>query len=347
MAPSCCLKYKKMNARDIAGMMRHDARRVGHRHVDLDRSHLNRTLVGQGSDILGAIKAREAATGAVIRSNVDEPYVYGLATTSPEYFRDEGQGPGEWNPEKLEAWTEATLKYLKRQFGENLVWASIDLDEATPHIDFTVVPIVEQRRKGGKTVQAVSPRTLFWSNSYGKEKGFAAYQTTYAEALAHLGIVRGEPGSDAEYKPVKDMNELKRRENELRSERSHLDLKHLVVKSEANDAKARAAADRLVGSEVIDGEGDRTAPVLVFDQTVTDDRQDEIMSFDKRILQYVWEKARAWSEAILAQYARGIAQAQAERDNETRRNAERALAKEQERRVTATRRSINRSAREL
>jgi len=49
---------------------------------------------------------------------------------------------------KLNAWIDANLDWLKRTFGEeNLVSCVLHMDEKTPHLHASVVPIVTEERK--------------------------------------------------------------------------------------------------------------------------------------------------------------------------------------------------------
>lgn len=59
----------------------------------------------------------------------------GLVTLSPELLKDN---------KNLNIWANRTRDWLKARFGENLVSAVVHLDELSPHMHFTVVPMDEK-----------------------------------------------------------------------------------------------------------------------------------------------------------------------------------------------------------
>lgn len=114
-----------------------------------------------------------------------------LLTASPGYFRDEGQGPGEWNAEKLDRWTASQVEYIRQRFGsDNVVQMTLHLDEATPHIHAIVVPITQDRRLSARDV-------------VGNRHKLRDLQTDYAKAMQPLGLERGVEGSRATHQTVK------------------------------------------------------------------------------------------------------------------------------------------------
>lgn len=157
------------------------------KEVDSSRSHLNRVLVGSKEpykDIVDMLPEKRRKN-AVLAVEV-------LLTASPEYFRDEGQGHGEWNDEKLEAWVKPAQEFAKQHFGKNLVNMALHLDEATPHIQLFVVPL----RDDGK----LDARSIF------DQKALIEYQDKYQASVAHLGLKRGVSAdvSHREHESVKD-----------------------------------------------------------------------------------------------------------------------------------------------
>jgi len=109
---------------------------------------------------------------------------------SPEYFRPDNPGAaGEYDQERMEAWRDRTMQWLGDTFGKNLVSAHLHLDESTPHIQALVVPLDERGVLNAKKLFGpVALRT---------------HQSTYAEALAPLGLQRGVEGSKAKHQDVR------------------------------------------------------------------------------------------------------------------------------------------------
>ena len=111
-----------------------------------------------------------------------------VLSASPSYFRPgrERMG-GVFEPGRVKAWATASLAWAKRQWPDQLASAVLHLDEMTPHIHLLVVP----RVKSSAGVWKLNSKALF------DRERLRELQTGYGEALAPLGIRRGEPGSMA------------------------------------------------------------------------------------------------------------------------------------------------------
>jgi hypothetical protein len=273
-----------MDRPGVRAMELHDQRRIGSKHVDLKRSRFNKTFVGEGSRILAALDARQKKTGAKLRKNIKEPYVMGLCVTSPEFFEGSDHRVP-WDVPKVREWARETIKYLKSEFGENLVWAAADMDEKTPHIDFAVLPVVEERRKvKGKEYfkSALSPQKVLFTCERDGETGYSIYQTAYAKALDPLGIERGELGSEAEYRPVKDMNELKRKEAEFRAVQKAFEI----------------GVQSIVAGEIIGAIDDNESKRLLFDPEIEPSRRDDLSEAVEPAFTRIWALARSVAHAV-------------------------------------------------
>ena len=105
---------------------------------------------------------------------------------------------------KLDKWTDANLKWLRDTFGEdNVVSCVLHMDEKTPHLHATVVPIVtgERKRKsreGEKKYRTQTGPRLPADDVMGRGR-LSTYQNTYAEAMREFGLQRGVVGSTAKH----------------------------------------------------------------------------------------------------------------------------------------------------
>lgn len=105
---------------------------------------------------------------------------------------------------KLDKWTDANLKWLRETFGEdNVVSCVLHMDEKTPHLHATVVPIVtgERKRKsreGDKKYRTQTGPRLSADDVMGRAR-LSTYQNTYAEAMREFGLQRGVIGSTAKH----------------------------------------------------------------------------------------------------------------------------------------------------
>lgn len=109
---------------------------------------------------------------------------------------------------KLKAWCADNLGWLRKTYGaENLVSAVLHMDEATPHIHATIVPIVtgERRKANEKKLgkkryrkkSTVQPRLC--ADDVMTRVKLKSYQDSYAEAMNKYGLERGIVGSEVRH----------------------------------------------------------------------------------------------------------------------------------------------------
>ena len=117
-----------------------------------------------------------------------------VLSASPIYFRPGREHiGGAYESDKVKAWTVASLAWAKRQWPDQLASVVLHLDEQTPHLHLLVVP----RVKSAAGVWKLNSKALF------DRERLRELQTEYGNALAPLGIRRGEPGSEAKHSEVK------------------------------------------------------------------------------------------------------------------------------------------------
>ena len=108
------------------------------------------------------------------------------------------------NDGKLGSWIDVNLKWLKETFGdENLVSCVLHMDEKTPHLHATVVPIVTGERirrkwEGEKKYETKSGPRLSADDVMRRSK-LHEYQNNYAKAMKPFGLQRGIVGSTAKH----------------------------------------------------------------------------------------------------------------------------------------------------
>ena len=117
-----------------------------------------------------------------------------VLSASTSYFRPgrESMG-GVFEPDKVKAWASASLAWAKRQWPDQLASAVLHLDEQTPHLHLLVIP----RVKSAAGVWKLNSKALF------DRQRLRELQTGYGEAMAPLGIRRGEPGSVTTHSEVR------------------------------------------------------------------------------------------------------------------------------------------------
>jgi hypothetical protein len=117
-----------------------------------------------------------------------------VLSASPSHFRPGREHiGGAFEPDKAKTWAMASLAWARRQFPDQLASAVLHLDEMTPHMHLLVVP----RVKSAAGVWKLNSKALF------DRERLRDLQTSYGEAMAPLGIRRGEPGSQAAHSEVR------------------------------------------------------------------------------------------------------------------------------------------------
>ena len=109
---------------------------------------------------------------------------------------------------RLDDWAESSVRWAKETFGEeNVVGAHLHMDEQTPHLHVTVVPIVTTERKKKASESNVKKRYRTKSkdgprlsaNDIMTRENLIRFQDTYAEAMERFGLERGIRGSEARH----------------------------------------------------------------------------------------------------------------------------------------------------
>ncbi len=117
-----------------------------------------------------------------------------VLSASPSHFRPGREHVGgAYEPDRVKAWATASLAWARRQWPDQLASAVLHLDEMTPHMHLLVVPRVQSAAGGWK----LNSKALF------DRERLRELQTSYGEAMAPLGIRRGEPGSQAAHSEVR------------------------------------------------------------------------------------------------------------------------------------------------
>jgi uncharacterized protein (DUF3084 family) len=125
-----------------------------------------------------------------------------MSGTSEDMHRIQAEG-------KLDDWCRDNVKWLQDTFGkDNVISAVLHLDEKTPHIYATVVPIVQgERRKAkqekdnGKKKYRKKPTdsVRLCADDVMTRDNLDHFQDTYAEIMEKYGLQRGVRGSEARH----------------------------------------------------------------------------------------------------------------------------------------------------
>lgn len=237
-------------------MSDHIERRVIAPNVDPMRTHLNRELVRMPEGIRerdDAIAARISSAG--IRRKITHDQVRAirvmLSGTHEDMMEIEKAG-------RLDDWCRDSMDWLYRTFGrENVVSAVLHMDEHTPHIHATLVPIVTgERRKagqkkpqeGGRTYRKKANAARLCADDVLNRTRLIAYHDDYARVMVKYGLQRGIRGSEARHVSTaqyyrdlrRQTDELEENVRQLQAEQEEAEKRLETARKEINTQKLEA-----------------------------------------------------------------------------------------------------------
>jgi regulator of replication initiation timing len=206
------IRMAKLQGKDLAGIESHMMRKHPSKtniDIDYERSKDNVVLVDAGN-----LKEK-------VQARIDELHlkrcrkdavrcVDFLVTASPESMNAMSE-------KQQQQYFEKSLKWLKSRYGsENVMYAVVHRDEATPHMDVGIVPVTRDGRLSAKSIFT--------------KKELTAVQDDFHEAVAkHYGLERGVRGSEAKhlsdmrYKSKLAADELEEANNKLSARRKMIE----------------------------------------------------------------------------------------------------------------------------
>lgn len=171
----CILSLEKVHSMgSLQQRHKHNFREMNLKHIDLDLSRENEELINDsGLDYKDLwyqrIKDIEMKNGQPISVRKNAVLAYEVIMS---FSRD--------SDVDIDAWKRANKEWLFATFGEeNVISATLHMDETTPHIHAVVVPIDERNKLCAKSFTG------------GRGKMFSL-QTEYGKAMKPLGLQRGE-----------------------------------------------------------------------------------------------------------------------------------------------------------
>ena len=249
------LDFKKAKGASDARMSDHIERRVIAPNVDSTRTHLNRELVElpEGVTIRDeAIAHRIKSAGIKRKITPDQVRAIRvmMSGTHEDMMKIQQEG-------RIDEWCNDSMEWLHKTFGRgNTVSAVLHMDDTTPHIHATIVPIVTGERRKAKQKQTEGKR------SYRKKADAArlcaddvlnrdrliGYHDDYAKIMDKYGLQRGVRGSEARhvttaqyYRDLKrQTGELETGVQQLQEEREEAEKRLKQVKKEIGTQKLEA-----------------------------------------------------------------------------------------------------------
>ena len=249
------LHMEKAHGSD-SGTTAHIERFIIPKNADPTRTHLNRRLIDYPDgvkDRSAAIQQRleEAGLTRKIGSNQVRAIRINVSGTHEDMKRIEEEG-------RLDEWCADNLKYFADTFGkENIVSAVLHMDEQTPHIHATLVPIVKGERKRKKKEEQVKKRyrkkptdtARLCADEIMTRAKLKSYQDTYAQAMSGYGLQRGIDGSEAKHITTRQYyRDLVQQTEQLRTDIGQLRDRKETAREELRRAKKEIQTEKLKGA---------------------------------------------------------------------------------------------------
>ena len=154
---------------------------------------------------------------------------------------------------RLDEWCDDNLQWLHYTFGkENTVSAVLHMDEHTPHIHATVVPIVTGERRKAKKKQTDGKRSyrkkantvrLCADDVLTREK-LVTYHDSYAKAMEKYGLQRGVRGSEARHTTTAQYyRDLKRQTGELEANVQQLQTEQQQAEQQLDEVRQEVKSE--------------------------------------------------------------------------------------------------------
>lgn len=188
-----------------SGMSAHIERTIHPKNADPTRTHLNRELIEFPEGVASRTQAiQHRLDTAGLKRKIGKNQVQAirilLTGTHEDMVQIEKEG-------RLNEWCHDNIDWLQKTYGiDNVVSVVLHMDESTPHLHATVIPIVETERKRKKKEEEVkrsyrkkAPAPRLCADDVMSRAKLKNYQNTYAIAMQKYGLQRGIDGSEAQH----------------------------------------------------------------------------------------------------------------------------------------------------
>lgn len=250
------LQFNKAKGTSDSRMSDHIERKVIPRNADPTRTHLNRELIELPDGVKDrneAISQRIKSAGVKRKITPDQVRAIRvmLSGTHEDMMKIQESG-------RIAEWCNDNLQWLYKNFGrENTVSAVLHMDELTPHIHATVVPIVTGERRKAKKEQVEGKRKYrkktdavrLCADDVLNRDTMVAFHDSYAKLMEKYGLQRGMSGSEARHISTAQYYRNMQREKEgLRCDVQELQKQKQEVQEQLAQAKREIQTDKLKGA---------------------------------------------------------------------------------------------------
>lgn len=241
------------------GMSAHIERTIHPKNADESRTHLNKELIEFPDGIHSrseAISHRINTAGITrkIGKNQVKAIRILLTGTHEDMKRIENCG-------QLDNWCQDNLQWLEETYDkENVVSAVLHMDEHTPHIHATIVPIVTCERRKAKKEEENGKRKYrkkkigtprLCADDVMARNQLKNYQDSYAQIMNKYGLDRGIDGTEAKHISTSEYyKSLIGTTENLQSELQTLEISKEQLLSEIREVKQGIKVEKLKSSAV-------------------------------------------------------------------------------------------------
>lgn len=159
------LRFAKYKGPEIGQIEAHNERKkekyASNPDVDVSRSHLNYHLVQPERKYRAEAEKQIAEAGCRTRKD-SVRVVEALVTASPEFFK------GKKRAEIRTFFEEAVRFITKHQDKSTIISAVVHMDEKTPHMHLSFVPLTPDKRLSAKDIVGNKKKLTWWQNSFWK-----------------------------------------------------------------------------------------------------------------------------------------------------------------------------------
>lgn len=162
------LRFAKYKGPEIGQIEAHNERTkekyASNPDVDTSPSHLNFHLIVPDRKYRAEAERQIAAAGCRTRKD-SVRVVEALVTASPEFFKGKKRA-------EVRAFFEEAMRFLeKRQSKDAIISAVVHMDEKTPHMHLSFVPLTADKRLSAKDIVGNKKKLTWWQDQFWKHMG--------------------------------------------------------------------------------------------------------------------------------------------------------------------------------
>lgn len=159
------LRFAKYKGPEIGNIEAHNERTkekyASNPDIDIQRSKHNFHLIAPNGKYRAEAEKQIAAAGCKTRKD-SVRLVEALVTASPEFFQGK-------KPSEIRDFFREAMKFIKQyQNPETIVSAVVHMDEKTPHMHMTFVPLTEDKRLSAKEILGNKKKLSWWQDEFWK-----------------------------------------------------------------------------------------------------------------------------------------------------------------------------------